>query len=958
MAIAFRAIGAVATRNAVGGTVAVALPTGHVSGDLIVLTVLRDCVINETVPAGWTLRGRANVGTPSFANAPPFAAVYTIVDTGSLGASVSVTFSSASWPSGNPTAMVWTTAYSGCDPSAPVEVFLAATASGPAAAAQAHPAVTTATPGDWLVSVRLNSESGALTSSISGADTERLDSNFNGGAFNTLAVSYYDSNAALSTGLQTTRTTTTSGTATYGAVMFSLAIRPAAAAGATVAQAGTASGFGTAYPPAAVEVPGPWGTLCATPGGLPVYTWAVDWALSGFAAPGGIISSNGYLDTGDLTGWTASNCSLAFVRTPLGLRTLPTFRVVPNGSSASGGANNAHTPVGSIVPGQSYTAYGWVYSPAGWADLRAAIDWYTAADAFISTGGLASGTAVPAGVWTLLRQTLTAPATASRASVRLRHGGTPAATDVYYGWGVLLFDPSLPPDPRMVPDATAVVQSDLLADGALYAYGRDQFRQRNPAAIGTASFNLNNSARVYNPQNPASPLSGDLDASRPMKGQVVFGGAVYNLFTGQLDNYAVTATRSNRTASFTFQDASAAVVNAPLTTGVFTAVRTGDAMNAALDAAGWTGPRRIDPGATVIPYWWLENRKLSDAANDLVASEGPPSVAYVAPDGTFTFRDRHHRLISPASTTSQAAFSAGELGDCAPPPVTAGLSFAEPFTYDHGARDICNSVTFDAVRYALDAVLTAVWSSTSTYTVLAGQTLQVNASANSAFMNAAVPVSGTDFSVLGGATVTATISKTSGQSAVISLTSAGGTALVGGLQLRAQALVSGDSVRVGSTDTASVGQHGEQDYGQSAPWAGPADSQAVADTVVMLYAQRRPAVQMSVPSSDPTHYVQVLTRTVSDRVHIAFGELSLDDDFYVEHVEGTAVRMNPAGRPPVHSVVLGCELAGTSISNPFTFDVRGAGFDDGVFDANAASDSATLWVWDSQSVFDANLLGT
>mgnify|MGYP001588543521 CR=1 FL=1 len=36
----------------------------------------------------------------------------------------------------------------------------------------------------------------------------------------------------------------------------------------------------------------------------------------------------------------------------------------------------------------------------------------------------------------------------------------------------------------------------------------------------------------------------------------------------------------------------------------------------------------------------------------------------VAPDGTFMFRDRHHRLLDAASLTSQATYSAGSFGEC------------------------------------------------------------------------------------------------------------------------------------------------------------------------------------------------------------------------------------------------------------------------------------------------------
>ena len=44
------------------------------------------------------------------------------------------------------------------------------------------------------------------------------------------------------------------------------------------------------------------------------------------------------------------------------------------------------------------------------------------------------------------------------------------------------------------------------------------------------------------------------------------------------------------------------------------------------------------------------------------STEGPPSIAYVGPDGTFIFRDRHHRLLRAASLTPQATFAREPTG--------------------------------------------------------------------------------------------------------------------------------------------------------------------------------------------------------------------------------------------------------------------------------------------------------
>lgn len=165
------------------------------------------------------------------------------------------------------------------------------------------------------------------------------------------------------------------------------------------------------------------------------YDWSVGGEEVRVTAGGRLINPNPWFDT-DAAGWVVSNATMARstdVAHPQGAASL---LVTPNGSSASGSVDQTpRSPVGSVVPGASYIASMWVYSPTGWSDLRACIDWYDAANAFLSSG-LGSGSSVPAGAWTFVQQTLTAPANASRATVRARHGGTPAAANFYYVWGL------------------------------------------------------------------------------------------------------------------------------------------------------------------------------------------------------------------------------------------------------------------------------------------------------------------------------------------------------------------------------------------------------------------------------------------------------------------------------------------------------------------------------------------
>jgi hypothetical protein len=504
------------------------------------------------------------------------------------------------------------------------------------------------------------------------------------------------------------------------------------------------------------------------------------------------------------------------------------------------------------------------------------------------------------------------------------------------------------------------VTLDIVSDISI-TYGRDQERQLNPAAVGSASFTLNNVSRRYSPQNTASPLYGDLDPARSMAASVVWNGVTYPLFTGKIDDFTVRADFGDRTVGLTFLDGLDDLSGAKVSTDVYASMRTGALINVVLDKAGWTGGRDIDPGATIVKYWWLAETEALSAITDLVRSEGPPAVAYVAPDGTFVFRDRHHRMLRHASRTSQVTFHAGTLGDCTDDGVPPGaLSLARPFTYAHGWRDIINSVAFDVVDRTPSGSLVQVWEETATHTLSIGQSIDLTVSPSDPFIGAVTPVPGTDITYTGAGTLSVVLSRSSGTSARLTLRAVGGPVTVTWVQVRGRPVTAGQTIRVSASDAESIARHGERSYPDPAPWAGPEDAAAIASQVLLHYAQRRPTVQIRVVSSDPAHYAQVLGRTVGDRIHITNDELGLDADFFVERVVHTVQRIGRTGKPPVHAVVLGCEMDLDTPANPLTFDKRGAGFDSGVFDPFHADDAGQVFLFDDpvQGQFDFGEFGT
>lgn len=153
-------------------------------------------------------------------------------------------------------------------------------------------------------------------------------------------------------------------------------------------------------------------------------------------AVGQLLNGNPWFDS-SVSGWTGAAGSIAWSQAIVHPRGSGSIRLTPGGSAESHSADADLSPVGSVIPGALYKLCGWFYSPTGSPDIRPSVHWYTDAGVFISTSGIAQP-AVPAGKWTYLEATATAPATAGRAKMRARQGGTPPISQVFYAWGLRL----------------------------------------------------------------------------------------------------------------------------------------------------------------------------------------------------------------------------------------------------------------------------------------------------------------------------------------------------------------------------------------------------------------------------------------------------------------------------------------------------------------------------------------
>lgn len=413
-------------------------------------------------------------------------------------------------------------------------------------------------------------------------------------------------------------------------------------------------------------------------------------------------------------------------------------------------------------------------------------------------------------------------------------------------------------------------------------------------------------------------------------------GKIYVLRRDLLDDYEVDSMSTARTFQGTSMDAWGRSDAGPLSTPVYTGLRTGDAINLILDAIGWPADRRaIDAGATYLRYWWEEGTDPAAAVDKLVNSEGPPAIAYVEA-GIFVFRDRHHRIRSTTSNTSQALITHKSPAGPQGPDYKVKK---DAFTYNHGLKDLVNSVTF-SVDVRNPGEMQEVWTSEDPIAMTVGEVRIFNVQPNDPVIMAVAP-SMADGSILADSgSFTATISRTSGQSITVFVTAVTGGTLTR-LALNAVPLSITRTVQVTAADTASQAQ-GVKRWPNDAPWANPYDAQAIATRIIALYATERPRVTFTLVNFNERYLSKMLSLRIGDRVTVQNDVLGVNRDFYIERVEHRISRLQ------MHEVTFTCVVTEPQQpANVFTFNVAGKGFNDGAFGVDGLDSAGSMFVFDA-----------
>jgi hypothetical protein len=457
-----------------------------------------------------------------------------------------------------------------------------------------------------------------------------------------------------------------------------------------------------------------------------------------------------------------------------------------------------------------------------------------------------------------------------------------------------------------------------------------------PVTGGEAGFSLNNLSRDYSPDNASSPLAGNVLPGRAVYIKATLSAVDYTLFRGALDDFQLQPAVDEQFITASCLDGLARFRGAEISTPLYRGIRTGEAIGRILDEIGWTAGRDIDAGATYMPYWWLSDSDAFDAVMALVASEGQPSLATIGADGSFIFRDRHHRLLRSASTAVQSTWRSSGTE----PVISA------PTSYDHGWKEIINSVTFEVPIRQLSSSLQVAWSAPGRLTLASGETLVLNATGGTAVMDAQLPVADVDYLAQAGS-VSFALPQTSGQALTLLVTAVGGAAVIDNLQVRARTVDTVTTVRVTIEDAASISAYGLRSgkSEQTPEWASIYDALAVGEILVGRRSQRLSTVTASmVGAGHSTRLTQILTRNLSDRVHLTEAQTGLDADMFVEKIAHT---ISQGGLE--HRTSFGMEKVPTEVATPLTFGVAGRGFNDGKFQAMGVISGTALFRFDTAS---------
>ena len=186
--------------------------------------------------------------------------------------------------------------------------------------------------------------------------------------------------------------------------------------------------------------------------------------------------------------------------------------------------------------------------------------------------------------------------------------------------------------------------------------GRDFASQLTGKAVaGTMSVKVRNETGKYSPFNTSSALTGNLVPNRKIQFASYYP-SVTQLWTGYIESI-IPSVNINKvhTATITAKGAFRKFATTDVRVPMSTSTATGTAIGAILDSASWgASDRSIDTGETTMTRFFFSGKALTGLRQVESTESG---FVKETKDGKIAFEDRHHRLETAVSNTSQSTFA-------------------------------------------------------------------------------------------------------------------------------------------------------------------------------------------------------------------------------------------------------------------------------------------------------------
>lgn len=476
---------------------------------------------------------------------------------------------------------------------------------------------------------------------------------------------------------------------------------------------------------------------------------------------------------------------------------------------------------------------------------------------------------------------------------------------------------------------------DLTPDtlqGVTVEIGRDQGRVTGGPKVPRAAWRLQNNHRRYATEYAGSPLHGKLrpghkcqitrvlgdttnatmaSATIAMADAAAFmgGGAEVPILTGRTDEPKEHYRLGERVVEVSAYGTIQRLIDTKITfsNGALVNYTTGAAMVQALTLAGLSGAEMvidqdaIDNGYT-LRQWIVDDEPAWDVCRAIWASSGPPAALYEDSQGRIHFEGRNYRTITSRCLNVQQWFSD-----------TSPALFLADLEYEPSNLSVINDMTIEVETRATQ-INQQVWQAGAAVAVGAGATVDLLARVNDPIIDIDTPVVTTDYALTGTAVASITVTQLSPYTYRIRIVGGAGSATLSGvgtntgLQLRAKPVpvVSRQQVR-GTFDTApgiaAYGKRRDPPEISGAIWKNMSEQHAAAlvDGYLVAYQAPRSIVRLTLENGTPALLREMLTRQISDRIHVTDAWSGTDLDVTIEQTNHEIVSDN------LHRVVFHCE---------------------------------------------------